>query len=514
MAANPRFRFLYVVWAFLECLLFGGLLYGWGSLVFVLKEDRVFSDLCDTKNLSVSDVSELGDKSTESLDAYTVAADSSHNASDVKENGLELNLNCPARDKRLTLVFTIGSLLFCVGCAAMGQINFKFGTRITRLCALVCLTGGTLLTGFTSYDSPWLIFPGLSLLGVGGIPILMTNMQFSMLFTKGSSTVVSMLSGAFDASSGVMLVVKLLHEGGTALRWSMIFITCFHAMTLVNTFFFLPQQFISKAPPQPAGEDPMDFEGAVELIENNARNDGSAKNAVNTETETLKEKGQMQKKELPSLVSCIVSPVYWLHVVWLSILQLRFYYFLGSLNFWLTELLSTKEEVSYYTNVCLYTMMCGVVTSPVAGIIYDIFKRVFANSRSQLGRDLMPAVIPLALTSVLGIILSLLVLFDSESILYPAFVFNTLFRSFIYAMGAAYIGVMFPSEYFGILYGLMIILGGIISLAQYGFFEWQEATGVMSVNGFLIAFMTVSLVHPVYQWICCRRAESQVVIEE
>ena len=64
------------------------------------------------------------------------------------------------------------------------------------------------------------------------------------------------------------------------------------------------------------------------------------------------------------------------------------------------------------------------------------------DSRSHLRRTLMPSVIPLAMTSFLGIILSVLVLFDDPGILYPAFIFNTVFRSFIYSMGAAYIGVM------------------------------------------------------------------------
>ena len=40
----------------------------------------------------------------------------------------------------------------------------------------------------------------------------------------------------------------------------------------------------------------------------------------------------------------------------------------------------------------------------------------------------------------------------------------------------------FPSEYFGILYGLMIILSGFISLFQYGFFSWAEASGFTSVS--------------------------------
>ncbi|XP_076459583.1 equilibrative nucleobase transporter 1-like [Babylonia areolata] len=520
MAANPQFRFFYVIWAFLENVFFGGLLYGWGSLVFVLKEDRVFSEICDDfgaprnivdapKNISfLNQNTELAESST--MVAYLELANTSHSPVSVVN---KQNLNCPDRDKRLTLLFTIGSMLYCVGCAVIGQINFKFGTRITRLFGLVSFIAGSLLVGFTTHDCPWLFFPGLVLLGSGGAILLVTNMQFSMLFTEGSSTVVSVLSGAFDGSSGVMLIVKLAHEAGIALRWSMMFLAGFYTVTLVSTFLFLPRGFIPKALPQPIRD--LDLEMDVELLEKNKTHlDDGTKNAVNTETETLKEKGQMQKKELPSLVSCIVSPVYWLHVVWLSILQLRFYYFLGSLNTWLTELLSTKEEVSYYTNVCLYAMMCGVVTSPVSGVVYDIFKRIFANSRSKMRRDLMPSVVPLALTSVLGIVVSLLVLLNKESVLYPLFVLNTCFRSFIYAMAAAYIGVMFPSEYFGILYGLTIILGGIISLAQYGFFEWQEATGVLSVNGFLIAFMALSLVHPVYQWICCRRAESRVVTEE
>ena len=44
---NPKLRMLCTVWAFLECLGFGGLLYGWGSLVYVLKEEGLYLDLCD-----------------------------------------------------------------------------------------------------------------------------------------------------------------------------------------------------------------------------------------------------------------------------------------------------------------------------------------------------------------------------------------------------------------------------------------------------------------------------------
>nr|KAG5686170.1 hypothetical protein BaRGS_004509 [Batillaria attramentaria] len=238
-----------------------------------------------------------------------------------------------------------------------------------------------------------------------------------MLFTKGSSTVVSMLSGAFDASSGVMLIVKLVHEKGVELKWSMLVIAGAHLLTLVNSFLFLPRGFISKPAPKVVVEDATVSEAGVELI--------------------------LKKKQS-------------------------------------TEVNGTS--LSFYTNVALYAMMCGLFTSPLAGMMYDFNKRFFIT------------VIPLAFTSMLGIVLSILVLFHSVDVLYPSFIFNTIFRSFIYSIGAAYIGVMFPSEYFGMLYGTMIILSGVISLAQYGLVSWAEASGY-SV------------------WYACRKAEKEGVIK-
>jgi len=43
------------------------------------------------------------------------------------------------------------------------------------------------------------------------------------------------------------------------------------------------------------------------------------------------------------------------------------------------QMLICFVAVSYFTNVCQYAMMCGLITSPVAGIIYDIHKRIFAR---------------------------------------------------------------------------------------------------------------------------------------
>ena len=39
-------------------------------------------------------------------------------------------------------------------------------------------------------------------------------------------------------------------------------------------------------------------------------------------------------------------------------------------------------SVSHYTNVVQYAMMCGVISSPLAGIVYDINKHIFFGEHS------------------------------------------------------------------------------------------------------------------------------------
>ena len=62
---------------------------------------------------------------------------------------------------------------------------------------------------FQNSEVPWLIFPGLSLIGGAGITFLMTNMQISVLFPTMGSVVVGIFCGGFDASTGTQLLVKV-----------------------------------------------------------------------------------------------------------------------------------------------------------------------------------------------------------------------------------------------------------------------------------------------------------------
>ncbi|CAL1540311.1 unnamed protein product [Lymnaea stagnalis] len=473
---NPRFRVIYVIWAFLECTGYGGLMLGWGSLVYVLKDEGLYSDVCDS----------------------TAQNTSSHNIiRSTNDSDQQLAVGCKEQDTKLASIFTIATSFTGVSSFVIGQINFKFGTRISRVLASILYITGAFLIAFTSQEVQWIIFPGLAFIGAGGIMYLATTIQIANLFPVGGAAVVGLLCGGFDTSAGIQLMVKFGYENGITRQTSYLIIACTHFLTFVSTFCFLPRGFIPRPGP-----------GIITYETNGA----------NIEKDTTIEKKDTEKSveferpeegtgNIRSLLHHMLTPTYLLHVFWQVVLQLRFYFSLGSINITLEKLLDTKVQVSHYTDVLLYVMMGGIVVSPLAGLMYTHQRKLFEKSRTTFKRQMMPTVIPLALTTTLCVAMSALVLVEDSSVLYAMFILLVFFRSFLYAISVGYITSIFQSAFLGSMFGVMILTGGIVSFLQYALFEWADSAGLKQVNVFLLVLSCVTYIHPGYQWLACVRAE-------
>lgn len=139
-------KWLVAGWAFMECLLFGGLLYGWGSLMFVLKDEGIYADLCpkeeislslNASNSSVTYNPEPGfNESVFVVTLTNLSSTISLNTNDSTVEEVKKQERCVPQDEKMALCFTIASAIFCAGCAVMGHINYMFGTRATRVIAL------------------------------------------------------------------------------------------------------------------------------------------------------------------------------------------------------------------------------------------------------------------------------------------------------------------------------------------------------------------------------------------
>lgn len=466
----------------LECLCFAGTVFGWASLMFVLKTEGYFSNLC---------VNATGSNGTH----YT---------------------DCSGQDERFSLVFTIASFMNNFLTLPNGFLFDRFGTMVARLLGISLYTTGTLLIALSHPETSLLLFPALCFIAVGGILLLVTNMQVGNLFGTHRSTIITLYNGAFDSSSIVFLIVKVLSEGGISLHYSFFFLSTCSVIHLMRTFILMPKKHIPY--PLPEGYTyGMTCGHARPHIVDQARkeeNKGPLQGEGGTETMTSQ---LMSNKQTPQTVSFRQSVLSWFflwHLVWLSVMQLRHYLFIGTLNPMLNRLTAGDPVlVSRYTNAFAITQLCGVLCAPWNGLIMDRHKgRKRAPGETEEEADLRSAVLSLFLTALQCLLFSICATTPVLSLQYLSFALQVLNRSFLYGGNAAFISIAFPTSHFGKLYGLMMALSAVVSLLQYPCFSLVKGVfdgDPLYINVALTLLSLCAFIHPLYVCIHCRRLASQ-----
>uniref|UniRef100_A0A8C8DTH4 Solute carrier family 43 member 3b n=1 Tax=Oryzias sinensis TaxID=183150 RepID=A0A8C8DTH4_9TELE len=466
-------RGLTFITGLVECLCFAGAVFGWASLVFVLKEEGYFSSMC--------------------VNTTTV-------------NGTQ-SLDCSAQDEQFSLVFTIASFLNNFLTLPNGFLFDRFGTTVARLFGIFLYTMGTLMVSFSTAALGYLLFPALSLLAVGGILFLMTNMQVGNLFGSRRSTIITLYNGAFDSSSALFLIIKLLHEAGISLRGSFLFLSACSVAHILRTLFLLPRNFI----PYPLPDHytyGMNC-GKSETV----RTEVATNSPHKTAEEAPLTKDALVKQER-SFRECVMSRFFVWHLLWLSVMQLRHYLFIGTLNPMLQRLTAGESSlVSQYTNAFAVTQLCGVLCAPWNGLIMDRHKsKPRAAGETEQEADLRASVLSLFLTALQCVLFSVCASSPSLPLQYLTFILQVLNRSFLYGGNAAFLSVAFPSCHFGKLYGLVMALSAVFSILQYPCFALVKGAlngDPLYVNIALTLLSLLAFIHPLSVYLHCRRLASQ-----
>ncbi|NWI50838.1 S43A3 protein, partial [Calyptomena viridis] len=425
------------LWTFvsglLECGAFCGIIFGWASLVFVLKKLGYFQWLCQPPT-----------------------------------NNFTQTLDCSAQDEQFSLVFTIGSFMNNFMTFPMGFIFDRFGTMAARLIAISLYTGGTLLIAFSTPELAVLLFPAMSMLSVGGILLILTNMQVGNLFGKYRSIIITLYNGAFDSSSAVFLIVKLLHAEGLSLRAMFLFLAACSAWHLLRTLFLMPRTRI----PYPL---PPAYDYGYKELTAPCQGDGPEETSMEPPVPRGAGKQESGGGASPGVTfqACVCSWLFAWHVAWLSVMQLRHYLFIGTLNS-LLEYLALRDPnvVSTYTNAFAFTQLCGVLCAPWNGLILDWHKRSKrcrpeGNCALAALADLRAAVVSLVVTVVQCLLFSVCATVPVLPVQFLTFVLQVISRSFLYGGNAAFLAIAFPPQHFGKLYGLAMALSALVALLQY-----------------------------------------------
>ncbi|XP_047494530.1 equilibrative nucleobase transporter 1-like isoform X2 [Penaeus chinensis] len=171
----------------LESLLFGGTIFGWAQLAYVLKEQGIFSHLCNT----------------------TVTSRAS---SEITFKG------CAAQDETFALIYTVACTLYSTPGILLGYMLHHLGLAVTRISGGLMLVTGFLCLGQVSKEAPAWLYPAMILLSLGGNQLRMSGLQFGNLFPRYRSTAISVISGVFSASAGLFFFLQLAVDAGISLR--------------------------------------------------------------------------------------------------------------------------------------------------------------------------------------------------------------------------------------------------------------------------------------------------------
>ncbi|XP_054636069.1 solute carrier family 43 member 3a [Dunckerocampus dactyliophorus] len=461
----------------LECMFFAGIVFGFASLVFVLKEEGYFSQLC---------------------------------SSSPGTNWTDIVQDCSGQDEKFALVFTIASFLNNFMVLFSGIVFDRFGTLVTRLLAINIYCIGTVLVAVSNAKLSVLLFPALSCIAVGGMLLMMTNLQVGNLFAAHRSTIITLYSGAFDSSAAVFLIIKVLHQHGITLRRSFVFLSFCSIIHIVRTALLLPHTRIPYPVPPcytyglSLGKNKYNVEQRMRDVLPMSNVSSGRSNAPEDETE-VKESG---KDLVKSFQSCVLSWFFVWNLLWLSIMQLRHFIFIGTLNPKLVRLANNDNHlVSHYTNVFSITQLCAVLCAPWNGLLLDRHKgKPRAPGATEQEADLRSSILSLFLTSLQCLLFSVCASVPSLPVQFLTFALEVINRSFIYGGNAAFINIAFPICHFGKLYGLTMSLSAVISLLQYPCLALFK--GALDGDN-IYADMTLSLVtmlgfiHPLYVFVHC-----------
>lgn len=130
------------------------------------------------------------------------------------DDELESNVHvCYEQELRLNLMFTIAAVSTNVVALPVGTILDRYGPRVCGIIGAISIATGALLFAFAAQLPFDAYIPGYLFLALGGPFTFISSFQLSNTFPQYSGLILALLTGAFDTSSAIFLMYRLLYQG-------------------------------------------------------------------------------------------------------------------------------------------------------------------------------------------------------------------------------------------------------------------------------------------------------------
>jgi len=436
-----------------ENLVFAGVIYGWPSLQYVLIKEGYFHEQCNSTGTSLS-----------------------HNVT-----GLQELKSCPAMMNMFSLVFTLAIAFLNVSALLFGFIMDRYGTWVMRSIATALYSLAFILLSGMTVKTPWLLFPAMTFIAVGGKQMLISNMQLGNLSESGKSIVISLMNGAFDSSALTFVLIKILYDSGVKLQMMMIAMVCLTIISWLRTFMVMPKTIV----PFPL---PQDYSyGTFQRFQR-------ARPRVSPEERLNSFPTQSNNQEEEGLKACLQNILFWSNLFYFCVGNLQFVSFMGSFVGWIKTIYSRDQDINFYTTLLGFVLLGGLVIAPFNGVLTDTVikcKKRFSSETAVL-YGLLASIVT---TSIFSVLLSVSALLPNVQ---TSVVFALLFRAFLYGGVGNFISWTFPAKHFGKLFGISAAAIGLSSCLQYAFSKINSSFDptFKVVHSILLCCNVLALIHP------------------
>ncbi|KAF8468973.1 major facilitator superfamily domain-containing protein [Kalaharituber pfeilii] len=438
-------RKLQVATAVLYCLLAAGVVFGYAALKPVLIEEEAYRQYCT-------------------------------------EEELEKNVRvCFEQELRLNFMFTTAAVATNVCALLVGTILDRYGPRISGIIGSMFIATGALLFAYAQridiFDA---YVPGYLFLALGGPFIFIPSFQLSNTFPASSGFILSLLTGAFDASSAIFLFYRLAYQHiGHFLTLRVFFLS----YLIVPLFILFAQIFIMPATSyKTVGELVKQVEEEESRLADNDMLESDEEeidddelllrrerreSVVSEITNLLGSKGasRHQKKEETkreisgvwgamhgkSVREQMLSPWYILIALFTIIQMTRINYFVATIRPQYEFLLGSAEKAIWVNDFFDIALpVGGLCAVPFVGMLLD--------------KTGTPTVL-FVLVFVAGATGLLNLLRDTWAA-YANIILFVLYRPFYYTAVSDYAAKVFGFQTFGTIYGSIICIAGLFNFIQ------------------------------------------------